>query len=161
VAKPEKHDSDSLLTLERYRSLVLEEAQNTHAQCTAAFDKESTAHARIEAVLESAYTTHRATLTGEGQLLSPESLCMAYHHARGQATLLEQARVARERTRVRAEHSQKQLTARLEDLKVIERLRDNRKRDSAKWQRRRAQQQLDELGIIKVCQGEGRWPSAE
>jgi hypothetical protein len=161
VVKPEKHDSEVLLTLERYRGLVLERARSTHAQRTAAFEKEDAAHARIEAELEAAYLAHRTTLARQGQPLSPESLRMAYHHARGQSTLLDRARVARDLTRARLEQSQAQLAARLEELKVIERLRDNRKRTSAKWQRRRAQQRLDELGIIKACQVEGRWPSAE
>ena len=161
MAKPEKHDSNVLLTLERYRGLILEEAQNAHTQCTAAFEKEDAAHTRIETALESAYNEQRATLANPGQALSPDSLRMAYHHARGQTTLLEQARVARDRTRTKVEQSQEQLAARLEELKVIERLRENRKRHSKKLQSRRTQQRLDELGIIKACQVEGLWPSVE
>jgi flagellar biosynthesis chaperone FliJ len=151
-------DSGLLLTLERYRNLVLEEAQHVHAQCAEALEKDNAAHTQIEAILEAAYSAHRATLTGA---VSPEALRLAYHYARVQATSLAQARSACDRTRTRVIQAQDQLAARLEEFKVIERLRENRQRSRAQLQRRRAQTRLDELGIIKACQVEGSWPSAE
>ena len=88
-------------------------------------------------------------------------LSSAYHHGRAQSAALEQARAARDRAQKRLTQAHDSLTARLEELKVIERLRDKRRNSEMREQRRRAQWRLDELGIMKVSQGEGRWPSAE
>ena len=158
--RPEKHDSGMLETLERYRNLALEEAQSAHAQCAQALEKESATCAQLEESLESAYSVHRAR-ANDGQALSAEAIRLAYYYARNQAVALAEARTSRDGARARTTRAQDQLAARLEQLKVIERLRENRGRGVAKWERRRAQAQLDELGIIKGCQLEGSWPSAE
>lgn len=160
MPQPEKHDSRMLLTLERYRNLALDEAQNAHTQCTEVLNKESAAHTKLEEALQSAYTAQR-TQAENGQTLHPDTLRLAYYHARVQSTALAQARATLDRTQARVTQAQDQLTARLEEFKVIERLRENRRRSGTKWQQRRAQRRLDELGIIKACQVEGQWPSAE
>ena len=150
-----------LAVLERYRTVILEEAQNVHLQCAEVLDQESATHAQAEEALQSAYTAHRTVLVSEGQSLSPEALSSAYHHGRLQSAAVEQARTARDRAQKRLTQAQDSLSARLEELKVIERLRDKRNDNVIKERRRRAQGRLDELGIIKACQPEGRWPSAE
>ena len=155
-----KHDSRMLLTLERYRELALEEAQNMHARCAEVLEKENAAYARLDEALQSSYTAQRTTLENPGRSLSPDALRLAYYHARAQAAALAQARTARDRTQTRVTQAQDQLGARLEEVKVIERLRENRRRNGSKWERRRAQSQLDELGIIRTSR-EGQWPSAE
>jgi hypothetical protein len=157
---PEKHDSKMLLTLERYRNLALEEAQNLHAQCAEVLEKENATHTKLEEALQSTYTVHR-TFANEGRPLSPDVMKLSYYHARAQAAAVAQARITRDRTQLQVRQAQDQLTARLEEFKVIERLRENRRRHGTKWEQRRAQLQLDALGIIKACQVEGRWPSAE
>jgi flagellar biosynthesis chaperone FliJ len=150
-----------LSVLERYRTLILEEAQNVHVRCAQVLDKESATHTLAEEALQSAYAAHRSALVAPGQSLSPEALSSSYHHARNQSEALEQARTARDRAQKRFSQAQDSLSARLEELKVIERLRDRRSDSVSKEQRRRAQGRLDELGISKTCQAEGRWPSAE
>jgi hypothetical protein len=160
MRQPEKHDSRMLLTLERYRNLALDEAQNAHAQCAEVLEKESAAHTKLEDALQSTYTAQRAQ-ADNGQPLYPDAMRLGYHYARVQSTALAQARATLDRARTRVTQAQDQLTARLEEFKVIERLRENRRRRGTKWQQRRAQLQLDELGIIKACQVEGQWPSAE
>ena len=150
-----------LSVLERYRTLILEEARSVHVRCTEVLDKESAIHTRAEEALQSAYTAHRAALAVQGQSLSPEALSSAYHHGRAQSEAVEQARTACDRAQKRVTQAQDSVSARLEELKVIERLREKRSNNLIKEQRRRAQERLDELGIIKTCQSEGRWPSAE
>jgi flagellar biosynthesis chaperone FliJ len=150
-----------LSVLERYRTLILDEAQNVHVRCAQVLDKESAVHTQAEEALQSAYAAHRSALVAEGQLLSPQVLSSSYHHARAQSEALEQARTTRDRAQKRLSQAQDSLSARLEELKVIERLRDKRSNSLSKEQRRRAQGRLDELGISTTCQAEGRWPSAE
>lgn len=161
MPKAAKDDSTVLSVLERYRIVILEEAQNVHAQCAQVLDKESATHTRVEQELQSAYAAHRTTLAAQGQLLSPQALSSAYHHGRAQCAAVEQARTSRERAEKRVTQAQDGVSARLEELKVIERLREKRSDNLVKEQRRRAQGRLDELGIIKACRPEGRWPSAE
>lgn len=156
-----KDDSRVLSVLERYRTLILEEAQNVHVKCAEVLDQESATCTKADEALQSAYTVHRTALAAQGQSLSPEVLSSAYHHGRAQSAALEQARAARERAQRRVTQAQDGVSARLEELKVIERLREKRGSNVIKEQRRRAQQRLDELGIIRNCQAEGRWPSAE
>ncbi len=150
-----------LSVLERYRTLILEEAQTVQVQCVESLAKESAIHTRVEEALQAAYTAHRTTLVTQGRALSPEALGSSYYHSRAQIEALEQARTARDRAQERLTEAQVRLSARLEELKVIERLRDKRRDISIREQRRRAQGRLDELGIIKNSQMEGRWPSAE
>ena len=150
-----------LSVLQRYRTLILEEAQNIHMQRADVLHKESATHTKAEEALQAAYTAHRTALVAQGQSLSPEALSSAYHHGRAQTAAVEQARTARDRAQKRLTQAQDSLSARLEELKVIERLRDKRNDNVVKEQRRRAQGRLDELGIIRTCQPEGRWPSAE
>lgn len=156
-----KDDSRVLPVLERYRTLILEEAQNVQVQCAEFLAKENASHTKIEEALQSAYTAHRTTLVAEGRALSPETLRLSYYHARAQCDALGQARTARDRAEKRLTQAQDRVSARLEELKVIERLRDKRRNSEMREQRRRVQWRLDELGIMKVSQGEGRWPSAE
>ena len=156
-----RDDSRVLSVLERYRTLILEEAQNVHVQCAEVLDKERANHKKAEEALQSAYTAHRTALVTQGQSLSPEALSSSFHHGRAQSEALEQARAVRDRAQKRLTQAQDGLSERLEELKVIERLRDKRHDNVLKKQRRRAQGRLDELGIIKACQPEGRWPSAE
>jgi hypothetical protein len=161
VPRSAKADSAVLSVLERYRTLILDEAQNVHVRCAQVLDKESATHTQAEEALQSAYAAHRSTLVAQGQPLSPEALSSSYHHARTQSEALEQARTARDRAQKRLTQAQDSLSARLEELKVIERLRDKRSNSLSKERRRRAQGRLDELGISTTCQAEGRWPSAE
>jgi hypothetical protein len=160
VPQSAKHDSRMLLTLERYRELALEEAQNVHVRCTEVLEKENTAYAKLDEALQSTYTAHRTTLEDPGRSLSPDAMRLAYYHALAQSTALAQARLARDRTHSRVTQAQDRVAARLEEVKVIERLRENRRRNGSKWERRQAQSQLDELGIIRMSR-EGQWPSAE
>jgi len=161
VPRSAKDDSTVLSVLERYRTLALEEAENVHVQCAELLDKESATHTKAEEALQSAYIAHRMALAADGQALSPEALVSSYHHGRAQSAALEQARAARDRAQRRLAQAKDNLSARLEDLKVIERLREKRNENVIKEQRRRAQGRLDELGIIKACQPEGQWRSAE
>jgi hypothetical protein len=161
VPRSAKADSAVLSVLERYRTLILEEVKNVHVRCAQVLDKESVTHTQAEEALQSAYAAHRSALVAEGQSLSPEALSSSYHHARAQSEALEQARTARDRAQKRLTQAQDSLSTRLEELKVIERLRDQRSNSVRKDQRRRAQGRLDELGISTTCQAEGRWPSAE
>lgn len=156
-----KDDSRVLSVLERYRTLILEEAQNVHVRCAEVLDKESVTYTKADEALQSAYAAHRTALAAQGQSLSPEALSSSYHHGRARSEALEQARTARDRAQKRVTQAQDSVSARLEELKVIERLREKRSTHLLKEQRRRAQGRLDELGIIKTCQSEGRWPSAE
>jgi hypothetical protein len=161
VPKSAKDDSRVLSVLERYRTLILEEAQNVHMRCAEVLDKESATYTKAEEALQSAYAAHRTALAAQGQSLSPEALTSAYHHGRARSEAVEQARMSRDRAQKRVTQAQDSVSARLEELKVIERLREKRNNNVIKEQRRRAQGRLDELGIIKSCQPEGRWPSAE
>jgi len=159
--QPAKDDSSVLPVLERYRAALLEEAQSIQTQCAVALNEERATHARAEQALESSYTEQRTALTARGRSLSPETLSSAFHYRRAQSETLARVRDQRDRAQKRLTQAQESLTSRLEELRVIERLRDKRKDYVNKERRRRAQMRLDELGIVRNCQAEAQWPSQE
>jgi hypothetical protein len=149
-----------LHTLERYRSLGLEEARSLHVRRAEAFLQDEDRHARLETALQSAYAVQRA-LAEPGMPLSGDALRLAYHYGRVQIADLHEAYAARERSSALLAQAQDEVAARLEEYKIIERLREKRQRAAAQLDRHRAQLRLDELGVIKAWHEEGLWPSAE
>jgi hypothetical protein len=160
MPRPEKHDGATLRTLERYRSLGLEEARSQRARLAESLLRDEEAHTLLETALQSAYAAQRA-LAQAGMPLSGDALRFAYHHGRAQIAELGEAHASRERSRALAARAQDELALRLEEYKVIERLREKRRHAGAQWDRHRAQLRLDELGVIKAWHGEGLWPSVE
>lgn len=161
MLQPDRHDDGTLVALERYRAVALQEARAAHAQCAEVLQTASAEHSRLEEVLEFAYVAYRASLGATDRPLCVDTMSVTYHYARAQAAALADSNSALERARSRVSRAQEQVAARLEELKVIERLRENRGRLHRKWQQSRAQSRLDELGIIKACGQEERWPSLE
>jgi hypothetical protein len=160
VPRSARHDSATLRTLERHRGVAVEQAQAQHQQRATEQTRDEAAHTQLQRSLESTYSSLRA-LVQPGEILAGPSLSLSYEYARSQVAQLQQAALIRERSRALVDEAQAQLAARLEELKVIERLRERRRRGVARWVSRRNQWRIDELGTIKAWYREGLWRSVE
>ena len=145
-----------LRTLERHREVLVQEARAQQSVCGALLDKAEAACAVAGSRLESALAGQRSLEERDGPIAACD-LQQAHQYVRSQAMALSAAQAARDRRRSDLVAAQEQFSARLKDLKTIERLRERRRFAAAKWELRQDQARLDRLGIIKGWTGETTW----
>ncbi len=146
----------ALVALERQRQFALDCAHVELALKTEALGSCERAHEQLAADLDTAHGVQRA-LAAPGQRLSSEALRFAFHLGRAQSIALRASEDALEKSRAQIVQAQCGLAQRLEDIRIIERLRERRARARELDRRRRAQARLDELAIIKAWNGEDIW----
>lgn len=156
MARPPERDAP-LMALERQRQFALDCSQVELARQADALLADEATHERLAADLESGHLIQR-TLAAAGQRLSSDALQFAFYRGRIKSVALNEAAETAEKSRARVVEEQRGLAQRLEEVRIIERLRERRIRTRRIDQRRRAQARLDELAIIKSWNGEDTWP---
>ena len=156
MPRPTRHDSSVLRTLERHREVLVQEARTQQAVSEALLDKAEAACTTAGSRLESALSVQRNL----EEVRAPIAACdlqQAHRYVLSQVMELSAARAARDRRRSDLAAAQEQLSARLKELKTIERLRERLRVAAAKWELHQDQSRLDRLGIIKSWTGETTW----
>lgn len=156
MPRPTRHDSAVLRTLERHRAALLQEARAQQALGQALLAKAETACAVAEGHLAAALSAQR-TLGERAAPVAAHDLQQTHQYVRSQVAALSILRAAQDRRRGDLAAAQEELSARLKDLKSIERLRGRLQRAAAKWELRRDQSRLDGLGIVKGGTEEAIW----
>lgn len=152
MARPIRHDSPALHSLERHRAALLQEARVQQARSETLLEKAEAGCAAAERRLESALARQR--VLENGGAVAAQDIQWAYQYACSRAVALSQSRGARDGRRHDLSLAQEQVLARLKELKTIERLRERLRRAAAKWDLRQDQSRLDGLGIVRGLTGE-------
>jgi hypothetical protein len=139
-----------LRALERSRSLALEEAQSLRRGRSQQLTERDREHEAREQERDRAYEMQRNEIVSLGGF-SAEKLGMALRYTATVSLQENEAREAREQAQAQLHEAEEQTLRRLEDLKVIERLRERRRLGTRRRQARRAERRLDELGVIRAC----------
>lgn len=156
MPRPTRHDSAALRTLERHRTALLQEARAQQVLSEALFAKAEAACAAAENHLAAAMSAQRRLGERAGPVAAHD-LQWAHQYVRSQVAALSASQSVRERRQSDLTAAQEQLSARLKDLKTIERLRERLQRAAAKWELHRDQSRADDLGIVKGRTGEATW----
>jgi hypothetical protein len=147
VTRPPTNESRQLRTLERWRTVELENAQAEYAALLKiALDKQSV-HERIREDIEAAQTVARDTL-GRAQL-SVEALRRLHEFAVLQATELKAAATELEQSQTRLNEGHAHLVEHFERLSVVERFKERRAREGMKDLAREDQKRLDEQAMTR------------
>lgn len=139
---------------------MLQESRAVLVGAEAALSRADAACAVCERQLESALSALRALADG-GAAVAAHELQRTHEYARAQAGSLAVLQRARERDLQSVSRARDEVSVRLREVKTIERLRERRRASENKWELRRDQARLDELGIISGWTSEATWPSAE
>jgi hypothetical protein len=148
-----------LRALERSRSVALEEAQTVRVDRVRDVAEKEAAHEEIARARESAYDARRKQIVGGGAF-SIQQLHWNHQYAASQLAQEHAAHAICEQARLALRQAQEEALHRLEELRVVEKLRARRRDESARLSGRRAQERLDELGLIKAwnTNKERTWP---
>ncbi len=134
--------------LERSRSVALEEARTlAAARATELADKEATRE-ELARAREAAYEARRRQVASNGTF-TVQQLHWNHHYAVSQLALEQAARATCEVARTALREAQEDTARRLEELRVVEKLRARREVEAQRLSGRRDQERLDELGLIK------------
>jgi hypothetical protein len=145
---PLKRVEDGVLrALERSRSVALEEARTqSTGKARELADREAT-HDELARARESAYEARRRQLAGNGTF-SVQHLYWNHQYAASQLAQEQVARALCEQARAVLRQAQEETVRRLEELRVVEKLRARRLEQARRLSGRRNQERLDELGLI-------------
>jgi flagellar biosynthesis chaperone FliJ len=137
-----------LRALERSRSVALEEARTlAAARATELAEKEATRE-ELARAREAAYEARRRQVAGNGTF-TIQQLRWNHQYAVSQLALEQAARAVCEVARTALRQAQEDTARRLEELRVVEKLRARREAEAHRLSGRRDQERLDELGLIK------------
>ena len=137
-----------LRALERSRSVALEEARAlTGAKEVELVEKEATRN-ELASAREAAYEARRRQFAGSGTF-SVQHLYWSHQYAVSQLAREQAANALCELARTTLRQSQENTRLRLEELRVVEKLRARRQAEALRVSVRRDQERLDELGLIK------------
>ena len=100
---------------------------------------------------EAAYEARRRQVSSNGTF-SVQHLYWNHQYAASQFAQEQAARALCEQARTALRQSQEDTLRRLEELRVVEKLRARRQVEAARISRRRNQEHLDALGLIKSWQ---------
>ena len=140
-----------LRALERSRAVALEEAQTlTSAKTVELAEKEATRD-ELARAREAAYEARRQQVTGNGTF-SVQHLYWNHQYAASQLAQEQAARALCELAQTALRQSQEDTLRRLEELRVVEKLRARRQAEALRVSGRRNQERMDELGLIKSWQ---------
>lgn len=147
MKKPPTTESRQLRTLERWRTVELENAQTEYAALLKIALDNQTVHERIREDIEAAQIVARDTLSRKP--LSVETLRRLHEFAVLQATELKAAATELEQSQTRLHQGHANLVERFERLSVVERFKERRAREGLKELAREDQKQLDEQAMTR------------
>ncbi len=136
-----------LLALERSRSLALEEAQAANATRLRELTESEASRDELARAREAAYEARRSQIA-RGAAFNIHQLHASHQFAVSQLLLEEAARQACEQARQRLSAAQDETARRLEELRVVEKVRERRRAEWLRATARRQQLRMDELGLI-------------
>ena len=145
------NDSASQLeTLERWRSMELEEAQSEHASLAQIEEQRKAIVEEAQSQFEETQDFARATVT-DTQPLSADALLRITAFSRMQVQMLEEARSALEAAQRTTAQAHERVVNRLENLSIVERLRERRSALALKEGLRTDQRRLDEHALSRLA----------
>ncbi len=147
----QKVEDTVLRALERSRAVALEEAQTLTAAKTVELAEKEAAGDELARAREAAYEARRRQVSSIGTF-SVQHLYWNHQYAASQLAQEQAARALCEQARTALRQSQEDTLRRLEELRVVEKLRARRHAEAARISGRRNQERLDELGLIKSWQ---------
>lgn len=142
-------ETAKLRTLERWRTVELEDAQAHYAEMARIADEKQQEVGRVEDSIASMQSYHREQLLGSASL-SVESLRRVLEFSAQQAGELKQAKSALEVSQENSTQAQEAMTARFEQLAVVEKLRERRQTEIARELLQAQQKQLDEHAMNRA-----------
>jgi hypothetical protein len=137
-----------LRALERSRSVSLDEAHSLQRIRAQEFADQEAEHEACVQARESAYEAQRKQFGGAASF-GVQELQGRRHYAASQLVQETAALAKREEAAKLLHESQDEVSCRLEELRVVERLRARRRTEYLRTRARRNQQRLDELALIK------------
>jgi hypothetical protein len=154
-----------LRALERSRSMAFAEAQAERGARAGDLAEKEAAREQLARAREAAYEARRKQI-GHGSAFTIQQLHWNHQYALSQLAREKAAEELCEQARQALQQAQDEARRRLEELRVVEKLRDRRRAEFSRSSRRRGLGRLDELGLIKAWHvtttGEHTWPpSAE
>lgn len=137
--------------LERSRSLALEEARTLGVARAAELAEKEATRDELTRAREAAYEARRRQVAGRGAF-TIQQLYWNHQYAVSQLAQEQTARAVCEVARTALRQAQEDISRRLEELRVVEKLRARREAEALRISGRRDQERLDELGLIKSWQ---------
>ena len=141
-----------LLALERSRTLALEEAQAAGALRAQELTEREAAQQELARAREAAYEVRRRQIVG-GAAFNIQQLHSSHQYAVSQLLQEDAARKVCEQARRHLQEAREQTARRLEELRVVEKVRARRRAERVRHDGRRQQARMDELGLIKASHG--------
>jgi hypothetical protein len=146
-----QHDSASQLqTLERWRSMELEEAQSEHASLAQAEEQRKAIVEKAQEQFEETQDFARSSVT-DTQPLSADALLRISAFSRMQVQVLEEARSALEEAQRTTAQAHERVVNRLENLSIVERLRERRSAAAQQEALRTDHRRLDEHALSRLA----------
>ncbi len=137
-----------LRALERSRSVALEEARIVAAARANELAEKEATRDELARAREVAFEARRRQVAGNRRLTVQE-LHWNHQYAVSQLAREQAARAVCEVARAALRQAQEDASRRLEELRVVEKLRARREVEALRVSGRRDQERLDELGLIK------------
>ena len=148
MKRPHTQGSPQLRTLERWRTVELENAQAEYAQLLRIALEKRSMHGRIGEQIVAAQAEARDLLSGA--TLSVEVMQRLHAFASRQACELQAAQVEVEKSQEKLEAGRDNLLQHFERLAVVERFKERRERQVMKQTMRVDQKQLDEHALTRA-----------
>lgn len=144
-------DSTSQLkTLERWRTMELEQAQSEHASVAQLEEQRRSIVEQAQAQFEETQDFARASVA-DTQPLSADALLRISAFSRMQVQALEAARSALEQAEQTTAQARERVVNRLESLSIVERLRERRSALAGQEALRMDQRRLDEHALSRLA----------
>ena len=148
MKKPPSLESRQLRTLERWRTVELENAQTEYVTLQKVTLEKQSAHERISADIAAVQAMARDAVGGTS--LSVEVLQRLHAFAVHQANELSAAQAEIEQSQVRSNEAHDNLVQHFERLSVVERLKARRAQEGMKQLARADEKQLDEHAMTRA-----------
>lgn len=145
------NDSSSQLeTLERWRTMELEQAQSEHASLAQVEEQRKAIVDKAQSQFEETQDFARASVTN-AQPVSADALLRIAAFSKMQVQVLEEARSALEEAQRTTAQAHELVVNRLENLSIVERLRDRRSAQAQQEASRMDQRRLDEHALSRLA----------
>lgn len=137
-----------LRALERSRAMALEDARTVTAAKAAELTEKEATRDDLARAREASYVARRQRMSAGGTF-SVQHLHWNHQYTASQVAQEKAAAALCELARAALQQAQDDTLRRLEELRVVEKLRARRRAEALRVDARRSQERLDELGLIK------------